>query len=206
MSIRSFFKGIAEEVEIIIKGKAKDKIYSSRKVFNNADDSERAFKESVEKLFNVEKWSMLPGITCTFTLYNKDGSKKGSGNPETGDFILINLPGPLPENWVRVIDIQTEKNSARFSVSPSADPRYKDENIEHFFVDEATSTFKVERKGNELWAYEIGQTEYINNKEKDAGDRKVLNTIIAEGGWAGFQKIQWEKLTGYLVHKTELEE
>lgn len=206
MSIKSFFDAIAEEIDIIFKGKTRDKIYSSHKVFNNVDESGQAFKKSVEKLFDVEKWSLLSGITCRFELYDKSGNKKKSGKPEVGEFMRIILPGPLPENWVKIIDIKREQNNAQFTVSPSQDPRDSDENVEHFFIDGATSTFKVERKGNEIIAYEIGSTEGINNRREEAGERGVLNTLIAESGWAGFQKTQWKKLTDFLVHKTELGE
>lgn len=48
------------------------------------------------------------------------------------------------------------------------------------------------------------KNEGINNKGKEAGNRKLINTLIAEGGWAAFQKFQWEKLTDYLVHKIEI--
>jgi hypothetical protein len=55
-----------------------------------------------------------------------------------------------------------------------------------------------------LFAFEIGKNEGINNQGEDAGDRKLINTLIAEGGWAGFQELQWKKLTDYLVHRIEI--
>ena len=70
---------------------------------------------------------------------------------------------------------------------------------------EATSKFKVERLLGSIHAYEIGVNEAINNKGEEAGNRKSINTLVAEGGWAGFQKLQWEKLTNYLVHNIEIE-
>jgi hypothetical protein len=206
MSIKHFFEAMAKKADVIFKPKTSDKIFSSRRAFDSVDDAERAFKKSVEKLFNVEKWSLLPGITSTFELFDKRGVRKNSGRLEVGDFIRIILPGPFPENWVQINDIKREQNSAWFTVSPSPDPREKEDDVEHFFIDEATSTFKVERKGVELIAYEIGKTEHINNKGGEADEREVLNTIIAGGGWAGFQKIQWKKLTDYLVHRIKLEE
>lgn len=205
MSIKRFINTIAEEIDIIFRRKTRDKVYSSKNTFDNLNDCEQAFQKSVEKLFNINQWSLLPGITCTFELFNNQGARKKSGSPGVGDFVRIILPGPLPENWVQITHLKKESDNASFTVSPSTDPTDKDEKVEHFFIDEATSTFKVERKGIEIIAYEIGKTEGINNKGKEAGEREVLNTMIAEGGWAGFQKLQWEKLTDYLVHKTELE-
>jgi len=50
-----------------------------------------------------------------------------------------------------------------------------------------------------ILAFELGKDEAINNKGKKAGKRKLLNTIIAESGWLGLQRLQWEDLTNYLV-------
>lgn len=33
-----------------------------------------------------------------------------------------------------------------------------------------------------------------------------MNTLVAEGGWAGVQGLQWDKLTRYLVHLEETKE
>jgi hypothetical protein len=106
-----------------------------------------------------------------------------------------------------VVDIRVEENLANFTVSPSEDPQKRhaagEQEIEHFFIKEATSTFQVELHGNRLIALEIGKNEGINNQGEEAGSRGILNTLIAEGGWAFFQKVQWEKLTSYLVHNIE---
>ncbi len=75
--------------------------------------------------------------------------------------------------------------------------------IKHFFIKEASSTFRVERHGTLIKALEIGKNEGINNQGPEAGDRTVINTLIAEGGWALFQEMQWDKLTRYLVHLEE---
>ena len=67
------------------------------------------------------------------------------------------------------------------------------------------STFRVDLEGKTIRAYELGRTEGINNKGEEAGNRKVINTLIAEGGWAGFQKLQWDKVTKFLVHAIEID-
>lgn len=208
MSIKKLFSKIKDE-EKVIKGEAtKDKTYSSKKEFPSPEDAAREFKRSVEKLFHVNQWSEMPGITSTFTLYNPYGVEKDAERPELNDYIKIILPAPAPENWVIVTDIKKNDKSAEFTVSPSTDPTERigdQKKIEHFFIDEATSTFRVELLGKSIYAYEIGKNEGINNEEEDAGKRKLINTLIAEGGWAGVQKFQWEKLTDYLVHKIEIE-
>lgn len=168
----------------------------------------KEYDRSVEKLFKVNLWSKLPGVSSTFQLYNTWGEEKIPGKLEIHDYIKILLPGPVPENWVIVTDIKREKDMAEFTVSPSEDPTEREKNkkeVKYFFIDEATSTFRVEWRENAIFAYEIGRNEGVNNQEAEAGKRKIINTIIAEGGWAGVQKFQWEKLTDYLVHKIEIE-
>ncbi len=193
----------------IIEGKdSKNKTYSSENTYSDEQQAKEAFNRSIKKLFNVNRWSRLPGISSTFQLYNRGGEGKDTVMVQVGDYIKIDLPGPFPENWVVVTDIKEEENLAEFTASPSSDPTDKgkeQEEIDHFFIDEATSTFRVKRVGNTLYGYEIGKDEGINNQEKEAGERKLINTLIAEGGWAGFQKFQWKKLTDYFVHHTETE-
>jgi len=206
MILKKLFGKIKKEKEVI-EGKAtKDKTYSSENEFSTEEEAAREFKRSIEKLFHVNNWSTIHGITSAFTLYKADGSEKEAYKPAIRDYIKIDLPGPTPDNWVVVTDIRENDEIAEFTVSPSIDPTKKGEGnkkIEHFFIDETTSTFRVQRKGKLIYAYEIGKNEGINNEGEDAGKRKLINTIIAEGGWAGLQKFQWNKLTDYLVHKTE---
>lgn len=207
MGIKKWIRKIKGEKEVIEGEATKDKTYSSENHFVNRERAVKEYERAVEKLFNVNLWSEMPGISSTFKLYDARGEEKKAGKPEVNDYIKILLPGPVPENWVIVTDIKEEENSAEFTVSPSEDPTEREKGqkeIEHFFIDEATSTFRIERKDNIIHAYEIGKNEGINNQEAEAGKRKVINTIIAEGGWAGVQKFQWEKLTDYLVHKTEI--
>lgn len=193
----------------VIKGEVwKDKTFSSKNTFPSRETASNEFKKSIDKLFDVSLWSEMPGISSTFELHTAMGEQKNRIKPQVNDYIKILLPGPLPENWVIVTDVKENENLAEFTVSPSEDPTKRKKNqkeIKHFFIDEATSTFRVELRSNSIYAYEIGKNEGINNqKEKEAGKRKFINTIIAEGGWAGFQKIQWKKLTDYLVHKIEI--
>lgn len=202
---------ISEIVDACIEGEAvKDKTFTSKKEFSSRETAEREFMGSVEKLFNVNVWSKLPGVTSRFQLYDSHGKEKNTDKPQLNDFIKIILPGPVPENWVIVTDIKEEDNMAEFTVSPSRNPTEKGDDhgqIAHFFIDDATSTFRVELRDRIIHAWEIGKNEGINNqKGKEAGQRKFVNTLIAEGGWAGFQAFQWHKLTDYLVHKTEIKD
>jgi hypothetical protein len=194
-----------EEVRILKGEETVDKLFTSENDYPDIETARQAFARSKEKLFDVDAWSELPGISSTFQLHDKLGTRKEGAKPEVGDYIWIDLPGPLPKNWVQVVSLSETEMQAGFTVSPSENPQERatpgEAETKHFFTQDATSTFVVELQGTRLVAKEIGKDEVINNQGEEAGSRKVINTLIAEGGWAFFQRVQWQKLTDYLVHK-----
>ena len=198
------FDATEQEGQQIEGETAKDRTYTSRRTYPDQSAALQAFAWAEEKLFDVNAWSDLPGITAKFALHDPAGTPKTT-TPQRGDYIRIDLPGPFPENWVQVTEVRADDLAAEFTVRPSRDPREKGEpaqgEVEHFFGKEARSTFRVALQGNTLVASEIGQNESINNQGAQAGNRAVVNTLVAKGGWAGVQQMQWKKLTDYLVHQ-----
>ena len=202
MGLKDFIDGVKKELEVLAGDKPKNKEYSNEHIYENDEQAKQALEESKRRLFDINGWSDMEGINSTFTLFDSNG-RPASGKPETGFYIRIELPGPKIENWVQITEMRNEADMAEFVVHPSEKPEEKTDphaEVKHFFAKEASSTFRVLRKDNVIQAFEIGRNEYINNQGDESGDRPVLNTLIAEGGWAGFQKIQWDKLTKYLVN------
>ena len=199
----SFLSKIFKEGKVL-QGKAtKDKTYFSEHRYPDIATAKGAYEWAKKKLMDVNGWSEMPGLTSKFELYDKFGQRVQDRGIKTGDYIKIILPGPAPQNWVKVTNISAKDHSSEFVVNPSENPQKGGHEVEHFFIKEATSTFKVELKGTTLYAYEIGRNEGINNQGMEAGDRELVNTLVAEGGWAAFQKIQWKNLTDFLVHKSD---
>jgi hypothetical protein len=195
-------EGIKKEANVVKGTESKDKVYTSTREFDDVDAAIFEFARSRERLFNVNGWSRIPGIAnATFELFSKDGQPLGKYQVEIGDFIKIDLPGPLPHYWVKVIDIKNERDKSQFTVQPSHNPTEGDDRnvTDHFFKAQARSTFSVERNNGEITAMEIGENEAINNQDGEAGNKSVINTLVSEGGWAGFQRYQWKNLTEYLV-------
>ncbi|EJF09197.1 MULTISPECIES: hypothetical protein [Pontibacter] len=206
MGIKKVVDKVKEEVKVLKGEESKDKVYQNEQNYPDMTTARTAFEESKKKLFNVNLWSNLEGINSTFELHDDRGRKTTAEIPEIGYFVKITLPASNVENWVNISSIRIEDNLAEFTVHPSEKPNPpvdEEEVTEHFFTKEASSTFRVELQGTRLIASEIGKNEYINNQGEESGDRSVLNTLIAEGGWAGFQGLQWDKLTSYLVHQEE---
>lgn len=200
--IKDLFHDVKEEGKVIKGEKSKDKKYSSLKTFPDEKTAKDEFIKSKEKLFHVNAWSDIPGVgNAAFILYSADGEPLSRLHPQKGDFIKIDLPGPLPFFWVKVTEITVEEDSAQFIVQPSHDPTDRDNKTktDHFFKDESRSIFRVERIGNEVMAMEIGLNEAINNEGYEAANKGFINTVVSEGGWAVFQENQWKNLTDYLV-------
>jgi hypothetical protein len=201
MKIREVADRLKHEADALTGEEMKDTTYASQNIFPDEATAQEAFRRSVEKLVHIDSWSDLSMFTADFRLHNHSGSPKPGGQPQVGDYIQIILPGPMPENWVRINHMATEEKRVEFTVQPSKDPREPEsDEIKHFFTQHARSTFRVELDGTTITASEIGEHEAINNQGPQAGDRPVINTVIAEGGWLFYQKIQWKLLTDYLVH------
>jgi hypothetical protein len=150
----------------------------------------------------VNAWSQIPGVAnARFELYSPDGEPLTRNQVQNGDFIKIDLPGPLPFYWVKVIEVSEQPDRAQFAVQPTSDPTDKDDKTatDHFFQSKARSIFRTERDGKVITAMEIGIDEAINNKEEEAGGKGLINTLVSEGGWAVFQKYQWKNLTDYVI-------
>ena len=206
MGLKKIFKGLTQEIKVLTGDKPKDKQYANEHSYPDISQAQKALEESKRKLFDINGWSDMEGLNSKFVLHDEKG-KTASGQPKAGYYIMIELPGPPVENWVQIAEVRNEPDLAEFIVHPSEKPKEKtDQNaeIKHFFAKEASSTFRVSRNENVIRAFEIGRNEFINNQGEESGDRPVLNTLIAEGGWAGFQKLQWDKLTKYLVHSEEV--
>ncbi|WP_420151215.1 hypothetical protein [Spirosoma sp.] len=202
MKGRKILDAIQHEVNVLKGEEAKNKIYSSQHTFPDEQAAQEAFTRSKEKLFHVDRWSDLSSFTADFMLHDQAGNRATRHHLQVGDFIKIDLPGPMPENWVEVVHLANEEQMAEFTVRPSNNPQQKeDDKIEHFFQQKARSTFRVVLEERTITASEIGQNEAINNQEPESGDRTIINTLIAEAGWLFHQPIQWKVLTDYLVHQ-----
>ena len=180
----------------------KNRCFKNYREYKTTVEARNAFIESKKKLFDVKQWSALPGYTATFEVYNPVQQKFHS-EIKVGYYIKISFSKLLPHNWVKITDIFKSDTLAFIKVRPARDPNKNNNQIAHFLVENASSTFKVEIKGHTIFGYEVGCDEFINNKGEQAGNRKIINTIIAIGGWLGIQNLQCNKLTNYLVHKTE---
>lgn len=206
MGLSVILEKVKKEWDALLGEEAKDKFFKNEQTYPDEATARQAFERSKQKLFDVNQWTQLAGVNSTFQLYTPQGEKSSATRPSVGDFIQIILPATTIENWVNISEVVEEDNVAQFVVHPSPKPQPIAENeteVKHFFTKEASSTFRVFLDGTTLKGMEIGKNEVINNHGPEAGDRALLNTLISEGGWAGFQDHQWDKITKYFVHLEE---
>ena len=200
MKLKSIVDQLQHEVKVMQGEATKDRVYASYRTFPDERAAGEAFAISVAKLLHVNGWSALSSLSADFELYDSVGRAKPDGPAKVEDFIQIILPGPAPASWVRIIHSSLDEKLAEFTVQPCPDPMAnKPDQIEHFFNDQSRSTFRIVLDGCTVSAYEIGLQEAINNQQPQAGERALVNTLIAETGWLFYQKIQWQLLTDYLV-------
>lgn len=200
MKLQPIIDRIEHEMNVLQGEATKDVTYVSHNTLASDSQAQEAFSHSVKKLLDVNGWSNLSSLTADFQLYDAMGNPKFDAPPLVGDYIRVTLPGPMPENWVCVSHTITSEKKVAFTVQPSHNPKEKNgEKIEHFFDQQARSTFQVELRDKTIIASEIGRQEGINNQSPEAGNRAIINTVIAEVGWWFYQQFQWQQLTDYLV-------
>lgn len=178
---------------------------------NSREEAVELFQKARHRLLNVNSWDEYSGIaSAVFELRNKDGEKL-SRPPQTGDLIRIDLPGPgtvsgKGYDWVRIEAIEDNSNSDKedesfaFRVRPVKSPVSSDDAPAHFYTDDATSTFVIERHGNTVSAAEIGRNE-VSNTESDSVADKIRNTLVAAGAKNGLAYPQWKSLMEGLLKK-----
>jgi hypothetical protein len=167
------------------------------------------FEKSKQRLLDINKWSKIAGTaSAKFNLTDATGEKVTRA-PQVGDFFQIDVPAPGTDtgdgyDWVRIeaIEDNSDNNAASESVAikvrPCSNPTNNKEDTAHFFKEDATSTFIVERNGNKVTAEVHGRNE-IPNTDADKTLDKVRNAIVGLGAVTGVSKLQWKNLVKGLL-------
>lgn len=173
------------------------------------EEANELFIKAAHRLLDVNHWNQLAGfLSAVFILTDKGGSEV-KRLAEAGDYFKIDIPGPGLESgegfdWVEIEKVEdlpdplSESESLAITVSPAPNPKQAGSDAAHFFSDEASSTFMVERNGNTVTASVHGRNEIPNTEIEDNKD-KIRNAIVALGAITGLSKVQWKNLvTGLL--------
>lgn len=184
----------------------------STEEFPSIDEARAFFQQCKQRLLNINGWSKLGGkASADFKLADKDGNEVQRSVAERGDHFKIDIPGPGTitgegYDWVKIEDIEDSTDGTEdqevvaLRVRPTGNPNNDKTDVAHFFTDEATSSFIVQRKGNVVSAEVHGRNEKPNTAA-DAVIDKTRNTMVAAGAMAGFSEVQWKSLVNGLLGK-----
>ncbi|MCD6063881.1 MAG: hypothetical protein K0R82_1792 [Flavipsychrobacter sp.] len=176
----------------------------------NADDAEELFVVAKNRLLDVNNWDKTAETTsASFQLTDHHG-KDLHRKAHTGDYIKIKIPGPGSKtgdgyDWVHIEQIAYDDypdehtEDILMQVRPCSAPTNNDEDVAHFFKEDATSTFIIERHGKLLVAHYYGRNEVPNTNMESPTDM-VRNTVVAAGAIIGLSDVQWSNLIkGFLA-------
>ncbi|MDF3076284.1 MAG: hypothetical protein K0S09_173 [Sphingobacteriaceae bacterium] len=177
--------------------------------FKSATEAADFFRIAKKRLLDVSNWDKICGkASAKFQLTDNTGSAVAR-EPKVGDHFQINIPAPGNDtgegyDWVQIeaIDDKGDQESdyeyTAIKVRPATNPQNQKSDTAHFFKEDATSTFLVERKGNTVRAEVHGRNELPNTKTEGVLDT-IRNALVALGAMAGISTPQWKSLVNGIV-------
>ncbi len=174
------------------------------------EQAEQLFNKARKNLFNVNNWEELSGsMSATFRLIDKAGNKVVR-TPRIGDYFKIDIPAPdnksgRGHDWVQIEKIEDnlqnpQQSHTAITVRPTNAPDGEENACHHFFTNEATSTFSVERNKTTITAAVYGRNEKPNTDTPRLFD-KIRNAVIGFLAMLGFNKPQWSSLVKGILEK-----
>jgi len=181
------------------------------------NEARELFNVVKERLQDINQWHTRCGsASAIFRLTDEDGNEVNR-KVQLGDHFKISIPAPEMvkrtntgegHDWVVVEAIEdksnSEANSESFAirVRPAGNPKIPDEEVAHFFKDDATSSFGVEREENKVTTHVHGRNEKPNTTPDSVLD-KARNALVALGAMAGFSNPQWKSLVKGLLENDD---
>lgn len=178
---------------------------------DSLEESKHLFIKVRERLQDVNNWHHWGGkASAIFKLTDEQGNEVNRKAKE-GDHFKIKLPAPGSEagegfDWVVVEKIEDKSNPAGESeafairVRPAQNPQKPDNEIAHFFKEDATSSFAVQREKKKVTASVHGRNEKPNTETEGLLD-KARNALVALGAMAGLSNPQWKSLVKGIVEE-----
>lgn len=190
-------------------GKQNDLEYSETP--DTISEAKKLFEIATQRVFDVNHWHEITGFaSADFKL--KDANGRDCKRPvQEADFIRIHIPGPGPEagdgyDWVKVEKIIEQRGPASdkeiigIRVRSCKNPQNSTEETAHFFTDDATSSFVLQRVGNKVTASYHGRNEVVNT-ETDTIKDKIRNALVGAGALAGISELQWKALIKSFLYR-----
>lgn len=167
------------------------------------------FEQAKKRLQHVNQWEDYAGnLSASFQLIDGNGNEVQRA-AQRGDYFKIDIPGPGSESgkgydWVQIEDVVNKTTDEGeifgFRVRPTDNPKSEKEDVAHFYSEDSTSSFLVERRGNVVTA-SVHDRNTKPNTDADSTIDKIRDAVVGAVGVMTFSKIQWQNLTDGLVKK-----
>ncbi len=82
MGLKDIVNKVKKEIEVIQGEAVKDKTYTQERQYPDEAAAAAAFARARQKLFDINKWTKMPGINSTFELYDGMGRRTEVTKPE----------------------------------------------------------------------------------------------------------------------------
>lgn len=173
------------------------------KEFDNDILAKIFFVKAKSRLLNINNWYEIAELPASTFEHLDFFGKQSNDDPQEGDFIKIDIPGPGLNSTGGYDYVQIEQISQTYeedlevisiTVRPSSSPTSDDDHeTKHFFKNMASSTFQVKRKGKTVEANYYGRNE-VMNLELDSFIDRLRNIFVALGAKMGASFPQWNAL------------
>ena len=173
------------------------------------EEARTLFRQVKERLRDVNHWKDIAGtLSASFQLVDANG-KEVRRMAEKGDYFKIDIPGPGTKSgdgfdWVQIEEVENtslpDGERFGFRVRPTDNPQNQKNDVAHFYSDDSTSSFIVERRNNIVTA-SVHDRNTKPNTDADKPIDKIRDAIVGAAGVATFSKIQWKNLTDGLINQ-----
>ena len=169
-------------------------VNNAKRSFQTDSAATEFFDKLKRKLFQIDEWNTNSALS-SFELFDENGNAANEKKLALGDFIRITLPGTGKSDWVRGIDIHEAQDEVVITVQPSYDPTEDvpdKSRTSHFFTDETTNNFCLQRHDKNVNFYVIGINEKSNTEDTKNIVETARNLATANAGYfLGVQKAEW---------------
>ena len=172
----------------------KTSVSEAERAFADSAHAEETYRHLREKLFRINRWNTESGM-MGFTLFSKNGEETSKKTAAVGDFIRISLPGSGKYDWVKIANVEENRNEIILTVQPTFDPTESEADksvTSHFFTDASTNNFCLQLGDSKIRMYVIGLNEETNTDDADNLIETARNLATANlGHYLGVQKAAW---------------
>lgn len=172
--------------------------------FASASEAEKHFAEFKTKLFQINRWNAHSAL-ISFALFGENGEERARETAAAGDFIRMTLIASGKDDWVKIIKIDDAPDEVVLTVQPSRNPTEKNGEqavTSHFFTDESTNNFCLQRNDEAINFYVVGLNEKSNTRDTKNILETVRNAAVANlGHYSGIQELEWTQFCENFLNK-----